>query len=142
MPISILLAEDHLIFRQDVRLLLESYPDLQIIGEATNGRDAVALAESLRPDIIVLDLVLPGMSGLEVLDRLCQRGPSVRIVILSMHAEDVYVRNALDHGVNGYVLKEDAFVHLVPALRAAALGRRYLSPLLEQQLRQSEGGGP
>jgi DNA-binding NarL/FixJ family response regulator len=142
MPVSILLAEDHLIFRQDVRLLLESHPDLQIVGEATNGREAIALAEGLCPDIIVLDLVLPGMNGLEVLNRLRRQAPKVRVVILSMYAEEAYVRNALDHGASGYVLKEDAFSHLVPALREAIVGRRYLSPLLQQQLERQDSPSP
>lgn len=139
MPISILLAEDHLLFRQDVRLLLESHPDLQIVGEASSGREAMALAQSLSPDIIVLDLVLPGLSGLEVLNRLRQQSPNVRIVVLSMHAEEVYVRNALQHGVSGYILKEDTFSHLVPALREAAAGRQYLSPMLRQWIERQGG---
>ncbi len=139
MSISVLLAEDHVLFRQDVRTLLQAHPDLQIVGEATNGREAMALAEQLNPDVMVLDLVLPGLSGLEVLNRLHRQQPGMRIVVLSMHAEEVYVRNALYHGVSGYVLKEDAFHHLVPALREAVAGRQYLSPLLQRQVDEENG---
>jgi DNA-binding NarL/FixJ family response regulator len=139
MSTSILLAEDHPLFRQDVRTLLEAHPDLQILGEASSGREAMVLAERLRPDIIVLDLVLPGFGGLEVLNRLRRLLPNTRIVILSMHAEEVYVRNALYHGISGYILKEDTFTHLVPALREAIAGRQYLSPLLRQQIDQQDG---
>ncbi len=142
MPISVLLAEDHLLFRQDVRTLLEAHADLQIVGEATSGREAMTLAERLQPDVIVLDLVLPGLSGLEILNRLRGQQPKTHIVILSMHAEEVYVRNALYHGVSGYVLKEDAFSHLVPALREAVAGRQYLSPLLRRQLDQEDKLAP
>ena len=129
-PISILLAEDHLLFRQDIRRLLEAQSDVRIVGEVATGREAITSALRLCPNIVVLDLMMPGLGGIEVLNRLQQQCPEMRIVILSMHAEEVYVNTALLHGASGYVVKEDAFSHLVPAVRAVVAGRQYLSPQL------------
>jgi DNA-binding NarL/FixJ family response regulator len=133
MPLTLMLADDHQIVRQGLRAVLRTEPDFQLIGEAADGIEAVRLAERLRPDVLVLDLILPGLNGLEVARQVARRVPRTRIVVLSMHAEEGYVLEALSTGAMAYVLKEASAEELVKAIRAAAAGRRYLSPPLSEQ---------
>lgn len=130
MSTTILLAEDHAIVRLGLRTLLEAQPDFRLVGEVADGEAAVGLAAELKPDVLVLDLMLPSLHGLEVARQLARLAPATRIVILSMHADPVYVTAALRAGVAGYVLKQYSAESLVTAIRQALAGQRYLSPPL------------
>ncbi|KPV52969.1 hypothetical protein SE17_12330 [Kouleothrix aurantiaca] len=132
--ISIVLVDDHAVLRHGLRSLLDREAGCAVVGEASGGPAALDLAARLHPDVIVIDLMMPGMSGLEVMRQLRERAPRTRIVVLSMHADAVYVREALRAGAVGYVLKEAPSAELVEAVREAALGRRYLSHALEEHL--------
>ncbi|OGN86917.1 MAG: hypothetical protein A2X23_00865 [Chloroflexi bacterium GWC2_73_18] len=149
MTISILLAEDHHVVRQGLRALLEAEPGLRLIGEAADGPQAARLVELLRPDVLVLDLVLPGLPGLEVLRLAARRSPRTRVVILSMHADPAYVSEALQAGARAYLLKESTADELLHAIREVAAGRTYLGPPLSdeavvgyRQRAQAAGGDP
>jgi two-component system response regulator NreC len=128
MTISIVLADDHPVVRRGMRALLESVPDFLVVGEAGDGLETVRLAERLTPDVLVLDLMMPGLSGLEALRIIGQRSPQTRVVVLSMHSNNAFVAAALKHGAIGYVLKGTSEEHLVRAVREVAAGRRCLSP--------------
>src|SRR5437879_1976265 len=130
---TIVLAGDHLIVRQSLRALLEAEPDFRVIGEAGDGSQAVQLVERLRPQVLVLDLLIPGLSGLEVARQVRQRTPETRVIVLSMHANEAYVLEALRHGAAAYVVKETSSTELVQAVRAVVAGRRYLSPPLSER---------
>ncbi|MDP2931890.1 MAG: response regulator transcription factor [Chloroflexota bacterium] len=131
--LNIVLADDHKIVRQGVRLLLESEPDFHIVGEAANGADATRLVEQLKPDVLVVDLKMPGLSGIDVAKRVAASSPNTRVIILSMYSSEAYVLAALEAGAKGYVLKESSSNELVQAIRHAISGRRYLSPPLSEQ---------
>ena len=132
---TIVLAGDHFIVRQSLRALLEAEPDFRVIGEAGDGLETMPLVERLRPQVLVLDLLMPGRSGLEVARQVRQRAPETRVIVLSMHANEAYVLEALRHGAAAYVLKETSSAELVQAVRAVVAGRRYLSrPLTERAL--------
>jgi len=130
---TIVLADDHHVVRKGMRALLEAESDFRLVGEASDGLETVQLVERLRPDVLVLDLMMPGLNGLEVTRQVCKRSPQTRVVILSMHADDDYVLEALRNGAIGYVLKDASIDELVQAVRDAAAGRRYLSPLLGER---------
>ena len=104
--LSLVLADNHLVVRQGLRALLEAEADLTVVGEAGDGREALKLVETLRPNVLVLDLVMPGMDGLETARQITRQTPETRIVVLSMHASEAYVLEALRNGAVGYVLKE------------------------------------
>ncbi|HEY6121762.1 MAG TPA: response regulator transcription factor [Pyrinomonadaceae bacterium] len=126
----IVLADDHQIVRQGLRALLEAESGFQVIGEAGDGLAAIHLVETLNPGVLVLDLMMPGLNGLDVMRQIKKRLPDTQIVILSMYAEEAYVLQALSNGASGYVLKDSSSADLVLAVREAAAGRRYLSPPL------------
>ena len=128
MSISVVLADDHPIVRRGVKSLLESEPDVAVKGEAGDGLEAIRLAESLQPDVLVLDLMMPGLTGLEALRIVRQRSPQSRIVFLSIYKNNAFVAEALKNGATGYVLKDSAVEDLVHAVREVAAGRRFLSP--------------
>jgi two-component system response regulator NreC len=130
---TIVLADDHHIVRQGLRSLLEAEPDFSVVGETGDGLEAARLVERLQPHVLVLDLMMPGLNGLEVTRRVSQRSPQTRIVILSMHANEAHVLEALRAGAAAYVLKESTAAELVRAVREAAAGRRYLSPPLSER---------
>ncbi len=131
---TIMLAEDHAVVRQGVRTLLQAEPDFDVVGEAVDGRQAVEMLERLQPDVLVLDMVMPGLGGLEVLRRAAQRSPRTRAVVLSMHEDEAYVVEALAAGASAYVLKRSDVEVLAHAIREAVAGRRYLSPPLSENL--------
>ena len=131
---EIVLADDHPIVRQGLRALLEAERDFQVVGEAGDGLEAVALVERVKPDVLVLDLMMPGLAGLQVARQVRQRSPQTRIVILSMHADEGYVLEALTAGASAYVLKKSTTGDLVKAIRDAIAGRRFLSPPLSDRL--------
>src|SRR5439155_14541392 len=120
---TIVLADDHPIVRQGLRTVLVAEPDFQVIGEAGDGLETAQLVERLRPHVLVLDLMMPGLSGLEVARQLRQRVPATRVIVLSMHANEAYVLEALRHGVAAYVLKDASSAELVQAVRAVVDGR-------------------
>ena len=128
MSISIVLADDHPVVRRGMRSLLEAEPDLVVVGESGDGLEATHLVERLKPDVLILDLMMPGLSGLEALRVIRQRSPRTRVVVLSMHSNNAFVAEALKNGANAYVLKGCEEENLVRAVREAAAGRRYLSP--------------
>jgi two-component system response regulator NreC len=129
---TIVLADDHHIVRQGLRILLEAEPDFTIVGEAADGREAMALVERLQPDVLLLDLMMPGLNGLEATRQVTRRVPGTRVVILSMYANEAYVLAALRAGALAYVLKEATGDTLVSAIREAMAGRHYLSPPLSE----------
>jgi DNA-binding NarL/FixJ family response regulator len=124
---TIVLADDHHIVRAGLRALLTDEADLCIVGEAGDGIDTVRLVERLQPHIVVLDLMMPALNGIEVTRQLHRRVPQSRVIILSMHANEAYVLEALSHGAAGYILKDATVVELVQAIREVRAGRRYLS---------------
>jgi DNA-binding NarL/FixJ family response regulator len=133
--IRIILADDHAIVREGIQRLLEEEAGLQVIATAANGLETVRLVDAQPPDVLIVDLMMPGITGLEVTRQVAQRHPLVRIIILSMHADEAYVIEALRSGAMGYVLKESGHVDLLTAIREVQAGRRYLSaPLSERAI--------
>jgi len=130
---TILLAEDHHVVRQAFKVLLEEDPDWLVVGEAADGLDTVALAEQLHPDILLVDLMMPGINGLEVTRQVSRLSPETRVVVLSMYSDEAYVLEALRNGAVGYVLKGSTAKELMQALREVSIGRRYLSPPLSER---------
>jgi len=128
----ILLADDHRVVREGFRALLQSEPDFEIVGETGDGLEAVRLVEQQKPHVLVVDLMMPGLNGLEVARQVTHRSPRTRIVVLSMHANEAYVLEALKNGASAYVLKDASAAELVRAVREALAGRRYLSPPLSE----------
>ncbi|HEY0547754.1 MAG TPA: response regulator transcription factor [Pyrinomonadaceae bacterium] len=130
---TIVLADDHRIVRQGLRVLLSAEADFQVIGEADDGREALELVKRLNPDVLVLDLMMPGLNGLEVARQLNKGASHVGVVVLSMHDDEGFVLEALANGVSAYVLKDSNSSDLVQAVREVAAGRRYLSPPLSDR---------
>ena len=120
----ILLADDHALVRQGLRLILEAQPDMEIVGQAGNGKEAVELAEKLKPDVIVMDVAMPELNGIEATRRLAASLPRTRVLALSMHKDSVYVREILRAGARGYLLKDSGDADLIAAVRAIAKGVR------------------
>jgi two-component system, NarL family, response regulator NreC len=133
-PIRVLLAEDHIIVRDGLRMLLESDPDFTVVGEASNGREAVALAQETQPDVAILDISMPGLSGLEATPLLKAESPRTQVLILTMHESDEYFFRALEAGASGYVLKKAATQDLIAAARAVARGEAFLYPSVAKKL--------
>ncbi len=131
--LTLLLADDHQVVRQALRSLLEPKVPCVVVGEAADGVEALTLLDTLQPDGLVLDMQMPGLSGLEVIQRARQRQLRTRIVVLSMYGNEGYVREALRAGASAYVLKEAAADELIQAVREAAAGRRYLSASLSER---------
>lgn len=125
---SVFLADDHPVVRQGLRTLLAGEPDLQVVGEESDGLRVAALVERLAPDVLLLDVSMPGKNGLEVTREVAQRSPRTRVLILSMHANEEYVLEALRAGAAGYVLKDSAPEEILRAVRDVAAGRRHLGP--------------
>jgi DNA-binding NarL/FixJ family response regulator len=130
---TIVLADDHQMVREGLRALLDAEPDCQVVGEAADGLATLELVERLTPDIVVVDVLMPGMNGLEAARQITQRSPRTQIVILSMHANEAYVSEALRAGAEAYVLKDASSEELVRAVRQVSAGRRYLSPPLSER---------
>jgi len=128
--ITVVVADDHHIVRQGLRTLLEGEAEFAVIGEEADGLKVVALVEQLRPDVLLLDVQMPGLNGLEITRQLGQRGGKTRVVILSMHGNETYVLEALRHGAAGYILKDAPPDEMLEAVRTVAAGRRYLSRAL------------
>jgi len=134
MTVTVLLADDHPIVRQGLRHLLEAEPDLKIVGEASDGLQAVQLTEKFKPNVLIVDMMMPDLNGLEVLRQVKDRSPATCCIVLSMQSADVYVVEALKAGALGYVLKETGPSELVNAVQQVIGGKRYLSPRLSERL--------
>jgi len=139
--IKVLLADDHKMIRAGLRLVLEQQPDVTVAGEADDGRQAVALAQELKPDVVVLDIGMPSLNGIEAALQIKQALPETAIVMLSMHSDEGYILRALRAGAAGYILKDSAEADLVGAVRAVADGKSFFSPkvsriLLEDYMRK------
>ncbi len=132
--VNIVLADDHHLVRQGLRALLEANSDFAIVGEASNGLDAVDLVTRTRPDVLIVDLMMPGLNGLEVTRKIHQQIPDVRVIILSMHADESYVLQALTNGARAYILKESTSSDLTQAIHAVLSGGRYLSAPLSDRV--------
>lgn len=132
--IRILLADDHTVLRSGLRALLSAQADLDVVGEAAEGGEALRLAQALTPDVVVMDIGMPGVSGIDATARIRRVLPSTRVLILSMHDDQGYLRQALRAGATGYVLKKAADTELLAAIRAAARGEIFLDPSLARGL--------
>lgn len=143
--IRILVCDDHTILREGIQLLLNAQSDMQVVGEAIDGREAVEKARTLNPDIIIMDIAMPGLNGLEATKQIRRDNPDARVLVLTMYESDEYVSHMLEAGVLGYVLKKAAGSELVHAIRAINQGEAFLYPaitkrLVEDYLRRVETG--
>jgi two-component system, NarL family, response regulator NreC len=132
--IRILLADDHTVMRRGLRLLLESQPGFSVVAEASDGRRAVKQAESTQPDVAVVDIAMPNLSGIEAAQRISAALPQIAIVILSMHSDESYVLRALKAGAKGYLLKDSAESDLIEGIHAVHQGRTFFSPEISRML--------
>jgi DNA-binding NarL/FixJ family response regulator len=134
MSIKLFLADDHAVVRDGLKFLLEAQQDIEVVGDADNGRDAVRLVAQLHPDIVILDIAMPGLNGIEAAGQIREACPSTQVIMLSMHSTSEHVFRALQAGARGYLLKESAGVEVVNAIRAVLAGRRYLSQKISDQV--------
>lgn len=130
--IRILLADDHSVVRHGFRRILDAQEDMEVVGEVSNGREAVEQAAALQPDLIIMDVTMPELNGIEATRRIADIVPRARVLALSMHRDPVYVREILRAGARGYLLKDSSEVDLVSAIRAVAQGEGYLSPAVSE----------
>ena len=137
--ISVLLVDDHSLVRRGFRRILEDAPDITVVGEASDGAEALQLAGQLRPRLIVMDCALPGMSGLDATRRILNKFPETAILMLSMHSEDTWVHQALDAGARGYILKSAVDMELVTAIRRVVEGEIVLDPQISRATLEGEG---
>jgi two-component system response regulator NreC len=146
MPIRILLADDHTVVRDGLRALLEKQPDMEVVGEAADGRDSILLAAEHNPDVVMMDIAMPNMNGIEATRRIVTANPNTAVVILSMHSDESYVLRALKAGARGYLLKDSLRSDVIDAIRAVSQGRSFLARkvgriLQEDYVRQLERRG-
>lgn len=132
--IRVLLADDHALVRAGIRSLLEKLPGVQVVGEASDGREALALIKSRAPNLILMDIAMTGLNGLDAAARVAREFPEIGVIILSMHATEEYVMQALRAGVSGYLLKDAATVELELAIQAVTRGETYLSPAISRRV--------
>jgi two-component system response regulator NreC len=138
MPIRVVLVDDHAVVRSGLRRVLEAGTDIEVVGEASNVRDAVFEVRAQKPDVIVMDVVMPGKSGIEGTPLVIHEAPDAKVLVLSMQDDPRYVREAFAQGASGYVLKEAADTEVVEAVRQVANGQQYLHPALGARLLESE----
>jgi DNA-binding NarL/FixJ family response regulator len=136
--IKVVLVDDHAVVRSGLHLLLDAQEDIEVVGEAGNAKDAVFRARALKPDVILLDVVMPGESGIEVLPKLLKESPETKVLVLSMQDDPSYVREAFAAGASGYVLKEAVDEEVVSAVREIASGGRYVHPALGARMITAE----
>src|ERR1700680_646989 len=135
MKMTVLLVDDHQLVRKGFRRILEDDPDIQVVGEAGTGVEAIQMAEKFGPRVVVMDMAMPGLDGVQATREILKKAPSTAVLILSMYSEENYIRNAFDAGAKGYLLKNAIEVDLTAAVKTVATGRRYASGL-------SPGAGP
>ena len=145
-PIRVLLADDHTLIRAGLRMVVVSQPDFSVVGEASNGREAVALAEQLKPDVVVMDIGMPSLNGIEACRQIHDSLQRTQVIMLSMHSDEGYVLRALKAGAKGYMLKDSAEADLASAIRAVTAGKSFFSPavskiLLEDYMRKLKRTG-
>ncbi len=133
-PITVLLAEDHTIVREGLRSLLKLESDIIIVGEAENGREAVALTKKLTPDVLVMDIAMPLLNGLEAARQILLKKTTTKVLILSAHSDDAYVEKVMELGASGYLVKQSAFHVLPEAIRAVHGGKSYFSPTISKRI--------
>jgi two-component system response regulator NreC len=136
--ITVVVVDDHAVVRSGLRLLLDAHEDIEVVGEAGNAKDAIFRARALKPDVMLLDVVMPGPSGIDVLPELLKESPETKVLVLSMQDDPSYVREAFAAGASGYVLKEAADEEVVSAVREIAKGGRYVHPTLGARLVAAE----
>lgn len=124
--LKVLLADDHAILRSGLKLLLSAQPDLEVVGEATNGKEAVAMVKDLRPDLVIMDVAMPEMNGLAATDAIKKQSPEVKVLLLSMHENEEYLYRAIEAGGSGYVLKKSASEELIDAIRQVMEGQTFI----------------
>lgn len=144
--VGVLLADDHTLIRAGLRMVVEAQPDLAVVGEANDGREAVAMAQALKPDVAVMDIGMPSLNGIEAARQIRGTLPQTQIVMLSMHSDEGYILRALKAGAKAYLLKDSAEADLARAIRAAAAGKSFFSPavgkvLLEDYMRRLQRTG-
>jgi len=139
MPVAILLAHRYPVVREGLKAVFERHTDMHVIGETGNGLDTVTLAARLHPDVLIIDVMMPGLSGLEVTRHVRQRLPSTYVIVLSTSVNVAYVREAMRRGAAGYLLIETSVSELVQAVREVAAGRPYLNPFLSERLMALQG---
>lgn len=142
----VLIADDHGVVRKGLRLQLEQYPDVEVVGEAADGREAVRMAGELQPDIVIMDIGMPNLNGVEATAQITKRSPAPGVIILSMHSDEEYLMRALSAGAKGYLLKDTADVDLFRAVEAVRQGKSFFSPtvakmLLEEYVQQMSQRG-
>ena len=135
-PLRIVLADDHVVVRNGLRLILEQQPDFEVVGEASDGRAAVRLAEIEEPDVVVMDIGMPNLNGIEATRRIVVNRPKTAVAILSMHSDEGYVVRSLKAGVRAYLLKDSAEADLIAAVRAISTGRSFFSPAIRRLLQE------
>jgi len=135
-PIRIVLADDHTIVRNGLRLLLEQQPDFQVVGEAGDGREVVRLVENEKPDVVIMDIGMPNLNGIEAARRIAGTLPRTAVVVLSMHSDESYVVRALKAGIRAYLLKDSAQNDLLRAIRTVSEGRSFFSPKIRRMLQE------
>jgi RNA polymerase sigma factor (sigma-70 family) len=131
-----LLADDHSILREGLRMLLDRQDEFAVVGDASNGREAVEMAEKHDPDVVIMDLAMPGLNGIEATRRIIARSPRTAVVILSMHSDESYILRSLKAGARGYLLKDSLKADLLDAVRAAVRGKSFFSPKVSQVLKE------
>jgi len=137
--ISVLICDDHALVRSGLRRLLEAEPEIEVVGEAADAEEAIAATAARQPDVLLLDVVMPGRSGIEALPELTAAAPATRVLVLSMQDDPSYVRQAFAAGAAGYLLKEAADADLLQAIREVAARRRYVHPVLGARVAAAEG---
>lgn len=133
-PTRILLADDHAVVRKGLRFLLKSEPGMEVVGEAGNGREAVKLAEELNPDVVIMDIAMPELNGIDATAQIVKRNPNIGVIILSMYSDESYLVRTLMAGAKAYLLKDSAEVDLVRAIQAVAKKKSFFSPAIAQTL--------
>jgi DNA-binding NarL/FixJ family response regulator len=132
--IQVLLADDHLVVRKGLRAILERQAGMEVVGEAADGREAVTLSETAAPDVVIMDITMPHLNGIDATAQIVKRNPKIGVVILSVHSDETYILRALNSGAKGYLLKDSAETDLVKAVDTVAMGKPFFSPSIAETL--------